>query len=276
MPLATLLASFPSPSSNSLSIGPLEVRYYGIAIALGVAAAFSITRRRYVAFGGDDEEVDRLMLWAVFIGFLGARLAYVSTHTGRFFGADATLEPWQVIAIWEGGIALFGGLTFGAGAVYVLTRRWNMDLPAFWDSVAIGLPLAQGIGRWGNYFNQELFGTPTTLPWAVQIAPGPAAAAGYPGFSTFHPAFLYESLWNLLIVVPVLLFLDKRDLRRGSLVLAYLAMYGLMRFLLELIRTDTTFRLLGLSRNGMVALAVAIGGAVWFRRYSQSSKTEAG
>lgn len=268
--LSVPLASFPSPSDSDLELGPLTVNYYGICIAIGVALAFWLTRRRFERFGGDGEMADRVSLWAVGIGFLGARTAYVITHTDRFFGADAPLDPWQVIAIWEGGIAFFGGLTAGTLTAVWLLRHWEMSLPAYADSVAVALPLAQGVGRWGNWFNQELFGTPTDLPWAVEIDPGPAARAGFPDATTFHPAFLYESLFNLLVVVPLLLWLDRRSYRRGALILAYLVLYGTIRFLLELIRTDTTFRLLGLSRNGWVALAVTLGGAIAFVRYTRT------
>jgi prolipoprotein diacylglyceryl transferase len=253
----TLLASFPSPSVNSISLGPFDLRAYGVLIAVGVLVAWTVTRRRYAAFGGDPELADVVAFRAVVFGFVGARLAYVSTHLDRFAGDDW----WRVIAIWEGGLALFGGLTFGAIAAVVTLRRNGGDLPAFADACAVGIPLAQAIGRWGNYFNQELFGTPTTLPWAVEIDPRFRPDA-YAEFATFHPTFLYESLWNLALAGVLLLVERRGSLRRGTLFALYLAGYGTMRFLLELIRTDTTFRLLGLSRNGWVSLLVVIGATV--------------
>ena len=181
----------------------------------------------------------------------------VSTHLSRFEG-----EWWKVIAIWEGGLALFGGLTVGTlTAVYLIRRRggnaWKLI-----DAAAVGIPAAQAIGRWGNYFNQELFGTPSTLPWAVEIAPG-RRPAEFAEFETFHPTFLYESLWNALFVIPALLWIERRfKLPTGGLFMVYAALYGVGRFALELIRTDTSFRLLGLSRNGWVSLAVVIGALV--------------
>jgi prolipoprotein diacylglyceryl transferase len=262
-----LLASIPSPGENVLRLGPLEIHYYGILIAIGVAVAATVTRRRFEARGGEGELLERIVVWAVGLGFLGARLGYVATNTDRFFGADATLEPWQMIAIWEGGLALFGGLLAGTLTAWWFLRDTQPGFVAFVDSAAVGVPAAQAIGRWGNWFNQELFGTPSSLPWAVEIDPGrrPAAFADSP---TFHPTFLYESLWNILIVVLLLQLEKRRVLRRpGSLAMAYFGLYGLGRFLTELLRTDTTFRILGLSRNGWISvLLVVVMGVLLARR----------
>jgi prolipoprotein diacylglyceryl transferase len=257
------LASIPSPSSNVLDVGPLEIHYYGIFIGLGVVVAAIVTTRRYERFGGDATGLDSVIVWTVALGFAGARLAYVSTHLSRYDG-----RPWAVLYIWEGGLALFGGLTVGAITAISLLRRRGFSVPAFTDAIAVGLPLAQAIGRWGNYMNQELFGTPSTLPWAVEIEAA-RRPAEYAAFETFHPTFLYESLWNLAIVVPVILLLERRRaIGFGASFGVYLSLYGVIRFLTELIRTDTTFRLLGLSRNGWVSIgAVLLGVAVvWWRR----------
>jgi len=255
--MSLLLASIPSPESNTFSLGPLEVHFYGLFIALGAMLAVFIARRRYAARGGSIEVADGAAFWALVCGFLGARLAYASTHLDTFEG-----RPWAILFIWEGGLALFGGLTGGAlGALFYL-RRNDGDIPAFADSVAPALPLAQAIGRFGNYFNQELYGTPTTLPWALEIDPENRVEE-YQDSATFHPTFLYESLYNL-ILVGAILFIDKRKIlkRRGSLIFVYGIGYGFGRFLLELIRTDTTFRFLGLSRNAYVALFVMVAAAV--------------
>ena len=253
----SLLASIPSPESNTFSLGPLEVHFYGLFIATGAMLAVFIARRRYAARGGAIDVADGAAFWALVCGFLGARLAYASTHLDSFDG-----RPWAILFIWEGGLALFGGLTGGALGAYFYLRRNNGDVPAFADSVAPALPLAQAIGRFGNYFNQELYGTPTTLPWALEIDPENRVEA-YQDSATFHPTFLYESLYNLALV-GALLFIDKRKIfkRRGSLIFAYGIGYGFGRFLLELIRTDTTFRFLGLSRNAYVALFVMVGAAI--------------
>ncbi len=267
-----ILASIPSPPVNVIEIGPLDIHFYGILIGIGVVVAMVITERRYVRFGGDPKDVEKAAFWAVVIGFLGARVAYISTHLSRFEGR------WlHMFAIWEGGLALFGGLTGGAlAAIWVMKRRGG-DFPAFADAVAVGLPAAQAIGRWGNYFNQELFGTPTDLPWGLEIA-RPYRPAAYLEAETFHPTFLYESLWNVGVIVLLLSIERRFRLRRGSILLIYFMAYGTGRFLLELIRTDTTFRFLGLSRNGWVAMAVVIGGAsgLWLlNRVRERTPTEA-
>ena len=269
--MSALFASIPSPPGNTFSIGPLEIHFYGLLIATGAMLAAVLTRRRYVARGGSLEVADGAAFWALLFGFLGARLAYVSTHLDRFDG-----RPWAILFIWEGGLALFGGLTGGALAVLWYLRRHGGDIGAYADSVAPALPLAQAIGRWGNYFNQELYGTPSDLPWAVEIDPENRVAP-YQEFATFHPTFLYESIYNLCLV-GLLLYIDRKQVlkRKGSLFFVYGIGYGLGRFLLELIRTDTTFRFLGLSRNGYVSLLVLVAGSVLLYLYEQRAPERTG
>ena len=269
-----LLASIPSPSRNVIEIGPLTIHFYGIMIAIGVIVAVMVARRRYERYGGSGEMVERVSIWTVIIGFLGARLGYVTTHTGDFVD-----QPWEVFFIWKGGLAIYGGLIAGTIAAVFLLRRWRGDVFAFGDAVAVGLPLAQVIGRIGNYFNQELFGTPSDLPWAVEIEARIADAAGYPGSTTFHPTFLYEALWNLFITAGVILWLEKRGkLFKGASIAVYLILYGTGRFLMELMRTDTTFRFLGLSRNGWVSVGAVIVGAVlfWWMQRRHETRTLVG
>ena len=253
-----LLGAIPSPAQNVLEIGPLTIYFYGVLIAVGVIVAIVVSRNRYVRFGGDGEFFEKTAIWAVVIGFLGARAAYVLTHSGNFID-----RPYAVFFIWEGGLALYGGLTFGALTVIYMVHKANGDLFSFGDATAIGIPLAQAIGRLGNWFNQELFGTPTTLPWGLEIAPQ-FRPPQFAEFETFHPTFLYELIWNALIVVPVILWLEKKGkLAKGVSFGLYITMYAFIRFWMELLRTDTTFRLFGISRNGWVSLAVFIGGIVW-------------
>lgn len=253
-----LIAAIPSPAQNTIEIGPLTIHFYGILIAIGVITAIIVSRHRYARFGGSAELFEKVAIWAVVIGFLGARAAYVVTHTGRFEG-----RPWAMLYIWEGGLALYGGLLFGALTIIYLVNKHQGDLFAIGDAIAVGLPLAQAIGRLGNYFNQELFGTPSDLPWAIIIDPG-RRPEGYEQFETFHPTFAYEALWNLLILVPTILWLERRGkLAKGASWGVYVAMYAFIRFVMELIRTDTTFRFIGLSRNGWVSVAALIGGLIW-------------
>jgi prolipoprotein diacylglyceryl transferase len=253
---AASLASIPSPSSNKLEIGPLDLTFYGILIALGALAAIALAQRRWSQRGGDPELMQRIGVWSVAAGVVGARVAYLIPRLDRFEGR------WiETLYIWEGGLAIFGGLIAGTLTGCLMARRAGVDLPDLLDAVAPAIPLAQAIGRWGNYFNQELFGRPTDLPWGLEIAPEnrpPDLAEA----ELFHPTFLYESLWNFG-VVTFLVFLDRRRiLPKGHLFVAYLGLYGIGRFWIELLRVDTTFRLFGLSRNAMFALAVAVTAAV--------------
>jgi prolipoprotein diacylglyceryl transferase len=253
-----LIAAIPSPAQNTIEIGPLTIHFYGILIAIGVITAIIVSRHRYARFGGSAELFEKVAIWAVVIGFLGARAAYVVTHTGRFSG-----RPWAMLYIWEGGLALYGGLLFGALTIIYLVNKHQGDLFAIGDAIAVGLPLAQAIGRFGNYFNQELFGTPSDLPWAIIIDPA-RRPDGYEQFETFHPTFAYEALWNLLVLVPTILWLERRGkLAKGASWGVYVAMYAFIRFVMELIRTDTTFRFLGLSRNGWVSVIAFAGGLAW-------------
>lgn len=252
------LAAIASPSQNTVELGPLTIHFYGILIAIGVVVAIVVSRQRYVRFDGSAELFEKVAIWSVIIGFLGARAAYVVTHTARFEG-----RPWAVLFIWEGGLALYGGLLFGGIAMIWMMNRWGGDMFAMGDAVAVGVPLAQAIGRFGNYFNQELFGTPSDLPWAIIIDPA-RRPEGYEAFETFHPTFAYEAIWNALILVPTILILEKnKKLAKGASFGVYVAMYAFIRFVMELLRTDTTFRFLGLSRNGWVSIAAFIGGLAW-------------
>ncbi len=265
----SILASIPSPAISDFHIGPLRVTFYGILIMTGVFVAWVVTRNRFVARGGDAEIAEKIAIRLVAFGFLGARLAYVSTHLSRFVG-----EWWKVIAVWEGGLALFGGLTGGALAIWFYSKRYGSSIPDFLDSIAVGLPLAQAIGRWGNYFNQELFGTPTDLPWGLEIDAAHRPTE-YLEFETFHPTFLYESLWNVGLAFFISWIGRRYPSMRGRLIGIYFLGYGFIRFLMELIRTDTTFRFLGMSRNGWVSIGVMILGVavVWWKRVRVEENT---
>ena len=255
-----MLASIPSPSFSVFEIGPLNIHIYGILMGIAVATAYVLTVRRYEKFGGNRATAESAGFWAIVIGFVGARFAFVLPRLGDYSG------DWLgVFRIWEGGIALFGGLTFGTVAALFVVHRRHGDLLMFADSVAVALPAAQAIGRWGNYFNQELFGTPTSLPWGLEIDPENRPAA-YPDAETFHPTFLYEMLWNVGLIVLLLWLERHRKLRRGTSIALYMILYSTARFLLELIRTDSPYRFWGLSRNGWYSLLV-IGaglGLLWW------------
>ena len=268
--LPTPLGVIPPPPFSGFELGPLDVRLYGILIAFGAYLALHLTVRRYERFGGDPQTAEHAALLALLFGFLGARIGYVIP---RFFGEGGFAErPEDILAIWEGGLAFFGGLTGGALAVFVYVRVRGGDVPAIADAVAPALPMAQAIGRWGNYFNQELFGLPTDLPWALRVDPVPARTAErFPGATTFHPTFLYESLWNVGLVA-VILWVERAGWlrRRGSLMFVYLIGYGIGRGWVEALRVDTVERYLGLSRNNWIAIGIVllgiVGLVIWERR----------
>jgi prolipoprotein diacylglyceryl transferase len=250
------LGAIPPPPGKGIDLGPFSLRYYGLAIALGVLAAVWLARRRYAAVGGDPVVVDAVAGWTVAAGLVGARIGYVLPRLDRF-----ATNPLDALAIWGGGLTFFGALAGGLlGAAWALRRR-GVPIGLFVTVAAPAIPLAQAIGRWGNYFNQELYGRPTELPWALEVEPAHRVAP-YGEAETFHPAFLYESLWNLALVA-VLLWVDRRyELRRSGLFFAYLVGYGIGRFWIELLRVDTDFRFLGLSRNSLNALLVVAVGAI--------------
>jgi prolipoprotein diacylglyceryl transferase len=268
----SVLAAIPPPPFSGFEIGPLNVAMYGVVIALGAFLGLRLTVSRFERIGGDPDVAEKAALIALLFGFLGARIGYVIP---RFLGDGGFVErPQDILAIWQGGLAFFGGLVGGILAVVVYLRAKHMsvgDYADFADAVAPGLPLAQAFGRWGNYFNQELFGRPTDVPWALRVDPVPVStAARFPGATTFHPTFLYESLWNLALV-GVILTIDRLGWlrRRGSLFFVYLIGYGIGRGWIEALRVDVPERYLGLSRNNWIAIAVALSGMVglwWWER----------
>jgi prolipoprotein diacylglyceryl transferase len=273
-----MLANIPPPPGNAVELGPLTIHYYGVAIAIGVLVAISIARRRYARAGGDPDLADKVAIFAVIAGLVGARVGFVTTNYDRFFWDD----PLGVFAVWQGGLTFYTGLLFGAlGAIWFL-RRGGGSLPGFADAAAPAIPIAQAFGRWGNYFNQELYGTPTDLPWALVVEPH-RRVAGFEAFETFHPTFLYEMLGNLVIAGLLLWVGSKRKLAAGSLLFGYLIGYGVLRFGMELLRIDTEPVLLGLTRNGLGSIAVVLIGVagLWVQQrrpllpdWSQPAETE--
>ena len=262
-----LVAQIPPPPFSGLEVGPLDLRLYGVMIAIGAFLALRMVVTRYARFGGDPDIAEKAGLLALLGGFLGARIGYVIP---RFLGEGGFIErPLDILAIWQGGLAFFGGLAGGALFVVIYVRVKRADMPAMADAVAPALPLAQAFGRWGNYFNQELYGRPTDVPWALEVEPA-FRRRGFEDSATFHPTFLYESLWNLGLVA-VLLLIDRAGWlkRRGSLMFVYLIGYGIGRGWIEALRIDTVERYFGLSRNNWIAIAVVlfgIAGLLWWER----------
>ena len=248
--MTMVLTAIPAPPGNSIEVGPLQLRAYGLMIALGVVAAVAFAQRRWAARGGDPGDIAALAVWAVPAGLVGARIYHVVTDPQLFRGR------WlQVFAVWEGGLGIPGGIAVGVVVGAVVARRRGLPIPALLDTVAPALALAQAIGRWGNWFNQELFGGPTTLPWGLRVDPS-QRPEGYEQFGTFHPTFLYESLWNLTLVGVLLLAERRLRLWPGRLFVVYVAGYAAGRLWVEGLRIDPANRIAGVRVNEWVSLVV--------------------
>lgn len=256
-----VFASIPSPSTNSL--GPFT--FYGLIIALGVVAAVVLSQRRWSARGGHDDDISTIALWGVPAGVVGARIYHIATDWQKF--SDESF--WKLFAIREGGLGIPGGMFLGIVVGLWVAKRRDIDLRGVLDAVVPALPLAQAIGRWGNYFNQELYGRVTDLPWGLEIdrehAPVEFRDPSV-DLPTFHPTFLYESLWNLSLV-GLILWIDKTGrLAKGRLISIYLIGYGAGRWWVESLRIDPANEVAGLRVNIWMSLGLIIAGvliAVW-------------
>ncbi|KAD3633051.1 prolipoprotein diacylglyceryl transferase [Arthrobacter yangruifuii] len=263
----SVYAGIPSPPAefSSFSLGPLTIHAYALCILAGIMIALWLTSRRWKARGLPEESVWDIAIWAIPFGIIGGRLYHVISSPDAYFGADGDLS--LIPQIWRGGLGIWGAVALGAVGAWIGCRRAGIKLSTFADAAAPGLLLAQAVGRWGNWFNQELFGSETDLPWGLEIDPDnanfPADAA--PG-TTFHPTFLYESLWNLA-GVALLLLLDRRfRLRGGRLFWIYAAFYTAGRLWIELLRIDDAemITLLGVTQRlnvwtSLLILAASVG-----------------
>jgi prolipoprotein diacylglyceryl transferase len=260
MPHVPLLASLPSPAENGFNIGPLFFRAYGICYVFAVLGAVVVTSRRWEKLGGDGALVQECALWGFPAGLIGGRIYFVITSWNEV--PDAW---WGPLAIWRGGLGIWGGIAGGVAAgIWVLHRR-GANIPLFMDCVAPGLLVAQAIGRVGNWFNQELFGGPTSLPWGLEIDPE-HRPAGYANDATFHPTFLYEIIWNLGLAALLVWLGHHRRIRPPGLFALYVAGYSLGRIWSELLRVDPAHRILGMRLNFWVAIALFLVGVIWFLR----------
>ncbi len=252
-----MLSSLPSPSSGVLKLGPLSLHAYGVCIALGMALGVWFAGRRWAARGGDAGDLGRMATWALPAGVIGARIYHVITDWKSFNGRRG-----DIFKIWEGGLGIWGGVALGTVAGLLAARTFKLPLTAMLEVAAPAIPLAQAVGRWGNWFNQELFGGPSTLPWAVEIAREKRGTQT--GFETFHPTFLYESLWNLL-VVGLVLMVERRwgkRLKPGRPFAVYVGGYSVGRLAIEQMRTDTATMLFGYRINTFVAAGLILASLV--------------
>jgi prolipoprotein diacylglyceryl transferase len=258
--MGLLPAAIPSPSANAVDLGPFTVHVYGLCYALAVIAAVAITRRRWEAQGGSRELVYDVALWAFPAGIVGGRLYFLATTPG-----DAFEHWWGPFAIWEGGLGIWGGIALGTVVGLWRVKRAGADLSRFMDAAAPALLVAQAIGRIGNYFNQELFGRPTDLPWALEIDPEhrPGRYATEP---TFHPTFLYELLWNLGLAAALVWLGRHRRIRPPGLFALYVAGYCAFRIVEEVLRVDPAAHILGVRWNLLLSIAGTLIALAWFAR----------
>jgi prolipoprotein diacylglyceryl transferase len=270
-----MIASIPSPSSGAIHVGPLQLRAYGLSIALGVWAAVAVCSRRYARRGGDRGLITTIAVWAVPAGILGARLYHVVSDYELYLPPAG--HPLNALKIWDGGLGIWGGVAAGVVVGALVARRHGANVGVLFDCVAPALPLAQAIGRWGNFFNQELFGKPTSLPWGLRIDAAHRPAI-YAAARTFQPIFLYESLWDLCVVGIVLVVERRFRLRTGSLLTVYAAAYTFGRFFTEYERIDFAHRIGPLRLNDWTSVIVfiaALASLVVVNRNAQGSPSEA-
>jgi prolipoprotein diacylglyceryl transferase len=253
-----LIAYIPSPNSGTIDIGPLTIHMYGLMLLLAIATCVALTGWRWVRWGGDWDLVFRVAVWGVAFGIVGARAYHDLTSW-----SEVPDTWWGPFAVWEGGLGVWGGILLGCLVGAWIVRRSGESVRLFMDAVAPGLLLAQGIGRWGNWFNQELFGKPTQLPWGLKIDPE-HRVAGYEGNETFHPTFLYEFVYDL-IGVGLLLLLDRRfRFKPPALFALYVSVYTFGRFFEELLRIDPAHKYGPLRLNAWVSAAMFIASTAFF------------
>ncbi len=248
------LAYLPSPSRGVVHLGPLPLRGYALCIIIGVIVAIWLGERRWTARGGRPGTVMDIAVWAVPFGMVGGRLYHVITTPGPYFGDGG--DPVQAFAVWKGGLGIWGAILLGGVGAWIACRRRGIPLPPMADALAPGIVLAQAIGRWGNWFNQELYGKATDLPWAVKIDAehSPDGVAG-----TYHPTFLYESLWCVGVAVLVI-WSDRRfKLGHGRAFALYVAAYTVGRFWIEYLRIDEAEHVLGMRLNNWTSIVVFAG-----------------
>lgn len=251
--------SLPSPEISFVQLGPVRIYFYALCILAGIIVATLVTNLRLTKRGAEPWIVIDFVVWTVALGIIGARVYHVLTHPGDYFYEGANL--WRVFAINEGGIAIFGALIGGAIGALIAAKLTGVRFWSFADALVPGLLLAQAFGRLGNWFNQELFGTPTTLPWGLEIAAdNPSFPIGLPAGTLFHPTFLYEILWNLVGVVLLLTIERRLRPRWGIFFGMYLIWYGIGRSWIESMRVDPSELILGLRTNVFTAIvAIVIG-----------------
>ena len=259
--MTAVVMSIPSPPQGVWYLGPFPVRAYSLAILAGIVVAVLISQRRWVARGGEQDQVLEIVFWAVPFGIVGGRLYHVISSPDMYFGPGG--DPWRAFMVWEGGLGIWGAIALGGLGAWIGCKRQGVPLPPIADTFAPALLVAQAMGRLGNWFNQELFGGSTTLPWGLSIDAAHLPVGYAPG-TLFHPTFLYEIIWNLS-VAAVLVLLDRRlQLGHGRVFALYVALYCVGRVWIEMLRIDPAHEIWGMRLNVWTALLVGLGALVAF------------
>ena len=268
-------ASIPSPEQSFVEIGPLTLHFYAFCIMLGVVAAVLIGGRRYVAAGGKPGVVGDIAIFAVPAGVIGGRLYHVITSPQDYFGAGG--RPIEALYIWQGGMGIWGAISLGALAAYIAYKkhpgRGEIRFSQFADAIAPGLLIAQAIGRFGNWFNKELFGRPLDAPWALEI-PFRYRPIGYSNFETFHPTFLYEAIWCSLVALVLVKISKSSKFANGTLFAFYVGAYSFGRGLIEMLRIDEANLILGLRLNLWTCLILLLTSSFIAYRLNSTAKKE--
>ncbi|QDP96964.1 prolipoprotein diacylglyceryl transferase [Microlunatus elymi] len=253
--------AIPSPPFREFHLGPLPIRMYALCIITGAIVGTIIATRRWIARGGSRDAVETVALVSVPFGIVGARIYHVITDHQLYFGPGQ--QPIRALYLWDGGLGIWGGVAFGALGGYLVCRRRKMRFWALADALAPGVVVAQAIGRLGNWFNQELYGRPSTLPWALEIAPQ-YRIPGYEQYAAFHPTFLYELVWDLAVAVALIL-LDRRfKLGHGKVFMLYVMFYTAGRAWVEHLRIDPAHTIGGFRLNDYVSAAVFLAALICF------------
>jgi prolipoprotein diacylglyceryl transferase len=261
-------ALIPSPSTSQISIGPATFHYYALCIIAGISVAIWLGRKRYVANGGLADDVSEAAIWAVPFGIIGGRIYHVITSPQQYFGSGG--NPVDALRIWQGGLGIWGAISMGAfGAfLYFRTHKTTLSFLHFLDALAPGVVIAQAIGRVGNWFNQELFGKPTSLPWGLEIDLR-NRPSGFENYLTFHPTFMYEAIWCLLvafILIKLPIFFRRIVKNQGDVFALYVCGYTLGRLWIEALRIDDANYILGLRLNIWVSFIVIALSVVYLIR----------
>ena len=253
--------SIPSPSTGVIYLGPLPLRAYSLFIILGIFVAIWLGNKRWIARGGKLSQVSDIAIFAVPFGIIGGRIYHVATDWEKYFGPG---QNWvDALKIWNGGLGIWGAILFGGVGAWIGCKYYKIYLPPLADALAPGIIFAQAIGRMGNYFNQELFGKPTDLSWGLEIAEK-YRPQGFESFSTFHPTFLYEILWNVAIGFALIYIDRKFKLGHGRVFALYASLYSVGRLFIENMRIDEARIILGFRFNVFTSLLVIVGGLVYF------------